>query len=333
MKLTGLLTLFIFIMFFGLRAQTKINGVCLVSPKYKTRLDGMGAIKRINANWIAICPFAFIYKNSATVTFNTPKNWWGDRQEGLIEQIKWAQKNGLKVCLKPHCWLMNYFWAGEFDLSGTKQIDFEQNYSNYILFLAAIAEKNNVKLLCIGTELQTYSARHPAYFRKLIAQVRRVYSGELCYAANFEEFSNVSFWDALDYIGIDAYFPLSGQKTPTVEVLTKRWATKIIAIKSISKKYNKKVIFTEYGYKSIDFAAYKQWENERISTTDKINFNAQTNAYQAFYESVWQQDFVAGGFIWKWYPQDEMYKDNPNSDYTPQHKPVEKLIKKWYSIK
>ena len=35
----------------------------------------------------------------------------------------------------------------------------------------------------------------------------------------------VTFWDELDFIGIDAYFPLSDKKSPTIEDLEVRLET------------------------------------------------------------------------------------------------------------
>ena len=43
---------------------------------------------------------------------------------------------------------------------------------------------------------------------ELIANIRQSYSGQLTYAANFDNYQEVYFWDQLDLIGINAYFPL-----------------------------------------------------------------------------------------------------------------------------
>ena len=45
-------------------------------------------------------------------------------------------------------------------------------------------------------------------WRKLIARVRQHYRGPLTYAANFDQYNTVGFWDALDVVGVNAYFPL-----------------------------------------------------------------------------------------------------------------------------
>ncbi len=311
----------------------KIKGVNLVSSKIKCQLTGIDSIKGINANWISLCPFAFLYNNSEKLEYNTPKNWWGDTKTGLIEGIKKARINKLKILIKPHYWLMDKGWAGDFDLSGETKLKWETNYKNYILYLAKLCDSLNVEMLAVGTELKTYSIKHPDFFIQLIKETRKVYKGKLIYAANWDEYENIKFWDKLDFIGVDAYFPLSDQKTPEIGLLEKNWKKESSSLKKTSQKYQKKIIFTEYGYKSIDFAAYKQWEFESTSKSENVNLLAQVNAYAAFYNSVWNEDFLAGGFIWKWYNNNEGNSDKFNSDYTPQHKPASAIIKKWYALK
>jgi hypothetical protein len=50
-------------------------------------------------------------------------------------------------------------------------------------------------------------------WRRVIAAVRGVTSARLTYAANFDAYQRVAFWDALDAIGIQAYFPLTDKAT------------------------------------------------------------------------------------------------------------------------
>jgi len=49
---------------------------------------------------------------------------------------------------------------------------------------------------------------------KLIKKIREVYRGKLTYAAEGINAKNIEFWDALDYIGIDAYFALTDKINP-----------------------------------------------------------------------------------------------------------------------
>lgn len=51
-------------------------------------------------------------------------------------------------------------------------------------------------------------ARQAERWAEAIAAVRGVYSGQLTYAANFDQYQEVGFWSQLDLIAINAYFPL-----------------------------------------------------------------------------------------------------------------------------
>ena len=140
----------------------------------------------------------------------------------------------------------------------------------------------------------------------------------------------VPFWNKLDYIGIDGYFPLDDAQTPQIDILNKAWSPIVLKLEKFSKKLNKPIIFTEYGYRSIEGAANKQWLIESKPSNIGVNMQAQVNSYTSFYQSLWNQDWFAGGFIWKWYGYSNSGGMN-NSDYTPENKPVEKLVLEWYS--
>ena len=133
----------------------------------------------------------------------------------------------------------------------------------------------------------------------------------------------------MDYIGIDAYFPLIKSKTPTVAKLTKAWKRITTKLHLLSLRNRKPVIITEYGYRSCDRACWNQWEIESLPDTSPVNLEAQINGYSAFYEALWKERWLAGAFLWKWHAH-ETAGGYQNSNYTPQNKPVEAVIKNWY---
>jgi hypothetical protein len=55
----------------------------------------------------------------------------------------------------------------------------------------------------------------------------------------------------------------------------------------------------------------------------------QKNAYSAFPESFIDEDWYAGSFLWNWYYDKDAGGAN-DSDYTPQGKPVMKVIRNFY---
>ena len=85
----------------------------------------------------------------------------------------------------------------------------ENSYTQFILLYAMLAQEIDAELFCIGTELEKFIEKRPQYWSNLIKEIKKVYKGKLTYAANWDEFKRTPFWSDLDYIGIDAYFPVS----------------------------------------------------------------------------------------------------------------------------
>ena len=308
----------------------KINGVSLVSPQQYISEDYFSPIKKINANWVAFTPFGFLDATDTQIQFPIEENYWGDYPQNLEQMIRKAKEKQLNVLLKPHVWVNGQGWAGDYDLYFWEWRHWEKNYKEFILSFAKIAEKHKVEMFCIGVEWKTAIRRRPSFWKYLIKEVRKVYHGKLIYAANWDEYQDVFFWKELDYVGIDGYFPLSNEKTPSKEELKQAWKPFVRDLSKFYKKTKRPIIFTEYGYRSTDFACWNQWEIEHLKDEELINLQAQQNGYEALYERVWNQDWFAGGFIWKWYPEVNSGGVN-NSNYTPQGKPVLESIEQWYS--
>ena len=207
------------------RGQTKqdckISGVNIVSPKHYTSTDYLKSVKRINANWVALVPYAFMETGNPEIRYNCDQNWWGGTLKGLKNSSKLSKKNDLKVLLKPHFWLDNEKWAGEISFKEKDWKKWESNYRSFILKMAEIAENHSFEILCIGTEMKSAVLERPGFWKLIIKEIKAHYSGKLVYAANWDNFKNIPFWNEIDYIGVDAYFPLSEQVTPSVgELIT-----------------------------------------------------------------------------------------------------------------
>lgn len=226
--------------------------------------------------------------------------------------------------MKPHLWVRGVF-TGDLSFSEEeKWDDFNQTYEQYVLHYARLSEKYDVELFCMGTELKTFVKKHELYWNKLIKKIRKVYSGKLVYAANWDNFDKIPFWKELDYIGVDAYFPLSNEKTPVLYSLTSSWEKWWTILRNLSEENAKKIIFTEIGYRSIDYTTRQPW----VSYEDfgDENQQAQLLAYQAFFESAKSQPFFEGAFLWKWHESTHL-PPKGNEKYTFQNKLAEEYIK------
>ena len=230
--------------------------------------------------------------------------------------------------LKPQVWLRHGTYTGELDFETTREwAKWEDCYAKYILHFAQLADSLNVEIFCIGTELKTSVEKRPEYWNNLIQKVRDVYHGKLTYAANWDDYDDVPFWSEIDYVGIDAYFPLSANKHPDLRELKSKWNDWIGEIKSNVTAFGKPVLFTEAGYRSAEYACKEPWVVERAA---KTSTETQKQAYQALFETVWQEDWMAGMFLWKWFANDDRITQD-NNDFSPQNKPAEEVISDYYA--
>lgn len=305
-----------------------INGVSFVNTSYKITADDFQSIVDVNANWITTMPFGFILKGDDSVQYNTPNQWYGETFDGIREIVELSHQKGLKVLIKPHIWAMDV-WVGDVEFTTEKEWQtFEQSYTDFIVDFAKLAESTNADAFCIGVEMKKVVQQRKDYWPKLIKAVRTVYHGPITYAANWDNYKNVSFWSDLDYIGIDAYFPVANSQTPSIDECFKGWETDFNDLKTISATVGKPVIFTEFGYRNTDYSAKEPWDENSNAT---FNTQAQSNAYQALFNKFWVEDWFAGGFLWKWHVADDKVDSNTNNRFTPQNKPVETIIREVYT--
>lgn len=312
-------------------SDRKIGGLSFVAPPRPFPDDPMPAVRSAGAGWIAVIPYAYTRPGEPQVHYNRSEwQWWGERPEGCRRTVELARANGLQVMLKPQVYVPRS-WTGALDFP--TEADWQQweaQYEDYLLPLAETAQEMQVELLCIGTEFKISVQKREAFWRSLVRKVRERYDGPLVYAANWDEYPLVPFWDELDYIGVNAYFPLLPDATPAVDALKTAWEPHRAALQTFSEKWERPVLFTEYGYLSVDSCAYRTWELEDRIRSLPVNEQAQANALQACLETFWLQPFWAGGFLWKWFPFMEGHEGYPAKDYTPQGKLAEEVLKNWY---
>lgn len=313
-------------------AQQKINGVSFVASREEVVQAQVDEVLKVNANSAAVMPFGFMRETvHPEIIFDTDRQWFGETKKGAKQYIELLQKNDISVMLKPQIWV----WKGEFTGTITMEteeqwLELEDSYDRFILAYAALAEETQVPIFCIGTELEKFVENRPEYWKRLIEKIRKVYTGKLTYAANWDEYKRTPFWKELDYIGIDAYFPLSEAKTPTVKELRQGWQPWKTKINEVATANDKQVLFTEFGYRSMDFTAKKPWLVDR--TEEGVNLQAQVNAKKAIFQEFWSKDWFAGGYVWKWFIQHETSGGNADNRFTPQNKPAQKVIESQYKL-
>jgi hypothetical protein len=298
----------------------------------------LAALARTGANYVAIIPTQFTRTHRDAAIFRSDKS---ESDANVAIAIRDARAAGLAVLLKPHIDAMDGKPREYFAPSDSAA--WFENYRKFLVHYARIAASRGVELFCIGCELdKLVEERYRADWLRIIASVREVYSGPITYAATWNGAKDVGFWDAVDYIGVDAYNPVSNDPDPSIEDMAEGWRTppadSWVASKSeglsplqfyreLARRYGKPMIFTEIGYKSVAGAAAKPgyWQ-----LAGGIDLELQARAYEAFFR-VWsrESEWMRGAFLWHWMTKLSL-SERSWRDYTPQEKPAVTVITRWY---
>lgn len=328
----GLLLSFLFYAYWSARAESieKMYGLSFVGSRVRAEQRHIDPVLQVNATHASVMPFGFLKSlQSGELLYDKQGQWYGERPEGVRQYIRLLHRNGLHVMLKPQIWV----WKGSFtgDIAMESEEDWkrlERSYEEYIMLYAQIANEEGVEVFCIGTELERFVEERTDFWRKLIGRVRSAYKGKLTYAANWDEYGRFPLWDQLDYIGVDAYFPLSQARNPSEEEIRKGWQRWKPELKACSSAWGLPILFTEYGYRSMDYGLEKPWLVDRNRV--QVNERLQQRAYRVMFEEIWDQPWFAGGFLWKWFIEHSEAGGASDNRFTPQNKAAQEVIRDFY---
>lgn len=285
-------------------------------------IESLYNLKETGCKWVALVTTWYQEDEHSTEIF--PDENATPTDASLIKMINKIHELGMKVMLKPHIDLMNGEWRGMISFENEEDWhEWFNSYRNFICHFASMAENYSVEQFCIGTELAK-TVNRTEWF-DIINEVREIYSGKLVYAANWDNYRNVTFWDVLDFAGIDAYFPLTDKKDPSLQELLNGWKKWHDEIEKWQQEIDKKVIFTEIGYRSIDGTNMWPWN---WMYEDEIDLQEQADCYNATFITFWHEEWMAGIYWWTWYPNLEGGENE--TGYTPYKKPAEKVLRKYY---
>jgi len=275
-----ILMLILFVISFGYsQGDQKVKGVSFVGADQPIDRKDVEPIIQLNANWVTLMPYGFIGKDGM-VNYNSNWQWWGEKEEGLRKTIELCEQEGLKIMVKPQIWMMNAY-TGDFKLDSEEAWrKFELSYEQFILDFLSVSTELNVELFCIGTEWREFIRARPEFWKKLIQKSKKTYKGKLIYAANWDDYKEVPFWQDLDFIGVNGYFPISLNKKPSLKELIKGWEYQETDLAKFSHQKNRKIIFTEVGYRSMYGATLKPWEH---NTSNNYSAENQSLAFKALF--------------------------------------------------
>lgn len=251
-----------------------------------------------------------------------PDKWRTTAPESIREVIQKARGLGLNVTVKPHLNSLDGTYRGE--IAPRHADRWFRSYSRMMRRYARLAERTGADQFVVGTELEGVSG-HERRWRRLIADIRRRFSGKLTYAANYDEVFRIKFWDALDFIGVDAYFPLAERGEPGVAELVEAWEDPLRKLERLHKRWNKKLLLTEIGYPSAESALRTPYEAKGAQDLD-----LQKDAVEAAFTAIAERPWVVGAAWWEWWSRASKLEKDDN-EFAVNGKPAAGVIREWYS--
>ncbi len=252
-------------------------------------------LSQMGANWVSTHPYARI-SQEGEVRYRGAGG--AEPLEEWVRPIREAHQQGLKVFIKPHLayWGSGFSWRGAITFQKQGSWDrFWKEYRIWILDLASACK--NADGFCVGTELDLTLGSEKEW-RELIKEVRERTDAALTYAANWPDYQRVPFWDALDVIGIQAYFPVSATPSPDAAVIQKGWKDQMKVLRDYSIRMNRKVVFTELGYSCSFEAPVRPWEGKMDGDAA---LPVQESCLRIALAEAEREPSVTGVFLWKWF--------------------------------
>lgn len=297
----------------------------------------------IGVEWVRIQ--TFLYQNnihSSSIFSHSEKTASDESLEYIINKL---HQNGFKVLLEP---VVNLEYTKGGEWMGTIAPDnwdsWFESYNNLIEHYAKLAQENEVEQLVVGVEL-TSTHQFKEKWEQIISNVRKHYQGLIIFVANFDAYETVPFWDKLDAIGMNFYFPINRSddlylpwsqakdeyNDPSYEDLLEGWQLWVNALDRWQEKMNKPILITEVGYASQRGCTYQPWS----WYLGEADYEEQYLAYKALFE-VWGKkqvidgkfddgNYIQGVYFFGW----DSEKPENDRSYIPSEA-AKSIIRQWF---
>lgn len=284
-------------------------------------------LARMGTTWISVTPFGRIWSLTSTeilLDFEAP---FLENRAAIVRMIEQAHERGIKVMLIPHLWVETTGWRGEID-PGTPEgwAAYQRSYRDFVLTWADAAAEAGADAFSIGVECKSWSGRFGEFWTNLIADVRARFSGLLTYSANWDEVDGVLFWDQLDLIGVNAFYPLAHHNGASYAEYVEGAGRARDSVKAIAEALDMPVVFVECGYTTRANAAVEPWLWPDDMTDVVFDEHEQARALSALFEAFLPEPWFVGFFVWRYYANLDDVSQEHIWGFSPHGKIAERVL-------
>jgi len=274
-----------------------------------------------------VTPFGRLWSLSSTeiaLDFEAP---YEDNRRAIGRLIGQAHARGLRVIVVPHLWVETGGWRGEIehaDDAGWRA--YQAAYRSFVLEWTDNAEQLGADALSIGVECKSWSGRFGRYWTALIAEIRERFHGSLTYSANWDEVEDVLFWDQLDWIGVNAFYPLASANGAPYAEYQERAREVMDTLAAVSALHQQPVVLMEIGYTTRRDAAVEPWLWPDGMTDVIIDEHEQARALYAIGRAAADEPSVHGFFVWRYYANLDDVSQEAIWGFSPHGKLAEPVL-------
>ena len=310
----------------GHASETALRGITLAewSPDGYSAAEADGAIARIRSlgsTHVMLLTTAYQdTRSSSTVEVDSSLT---PSLSSLWHAASAAAAQGLLLAVKPHVDVRD--GTGRSSIDPDDPSRWFDSYRDYLLPLVQFAESAGAVQFVVGTELG-HTLHYEAEWESTIAMVRSHFSGAIVYAASWDECAVVPFWDKVDLVGIDAYFPITRRRDAGRLEIMAGWQMWLDRMERLHRKTGKPILITELGYRSVDGAGMSPFDFQSTGDPDP---GEQADLYWGAIEAMGHAQWIEGMYWWNVQPAGPV--DSHNTEYSPLGKPAEEELRRSWS--
>jgi hypothetical protein len=286
-------------------------------------------VRRWGATWVSLTPFGRtldLRPTGVALDFEAP---FSENRRNVLEAVRMAHAEGLRVLLVPHLWVESGAWRAEIDPGdGAPWGRWASGYGEFVLAWAEVAAEAGADMFSVGVELRSWvTTARASSFREIVRAVRRVYPGPLTYSANWDDVQDTVVLGELDVIGVNAFYPLTDREgAGPVELLAggRRAADKV---RALARDWRRPVLFTEIGYTTRPDPALRPWEWPDGMRRVRVDQAAQRDAYAGLLGPLLEVPDFAGFFVWRVYADPDDASQEAEWGFSPRGKLAELVVR------